>query len=208
MGRVSSRARLARTSRARRWCSAWTRATSSRCPATSRRRRMARPPPSRPSASTLPPASVRTMMLNGRPLANSASSAILRARAGARLQPLAEAQEAIGAVGQARHPLERLGDDAQGLVLRPRDQDLRLGADDRIGGSKAAPQVGALAACRLRLAPRPPRREPGEHKSEDDHAADDGDHRKLPQGQPETSISPPAAMPAHERQHAGDGSRP
>ena len=50
----------------------------------------------------------------------------LEGRAGAVLQPLAEAQEAIRAVGKARHPPQRLGNDAQGLVLRPRDEDLRL----------------------------------------------------------------------------------
>ena len=127
----------------------------------------------------------------------------LEGRAGAVLEPLAEAQEAIGAVGKARHPPQRLGNDAQGLVLRPRDEDLRLGADDRIGGSKASPQVGALVARGLRLAPRPPRREPGEHKSEDDHAADDGDHRKLLQGQPEQHLAA-GSDPAHEQQHAGN----
>ena len=52
------------------------------------------------------------MMLNGRPLANKRVERHLEGRAGAGLQPLAEAQEAIGAVGKAGHPLQRLGDDA------------------------------------------------------------------------------------------------
>ena len=59
-------------------------------------------------------------------------------RGRARLQPLAEAHEFLRRIGEARNTLQRMGDDAQRLVLLPEQQDLRLGADDGIGGGEAA----------------------------------------------------------------------
>ena len=65
------------------------------------------------------------------PDVNSASSAGLRLGGRARLEPLAEAQELSGLLGQARDAGQRVGDDAKRLALLPVHQHLRLGADDR-----------------------------------------------------------------------------
>ena len=62
----------------------------------------------------------------------------------ARLEPVAEAQELVRTVGEAGNARQRVGDDAQRLALLPEDQDLRLGADDRIGGGEAALEAARL----------------------------------------------------------------
>ena len=155
------------------------------------------PPAVRPSASTWPPASVRTMMLKACPEVKSASSAVFRVAAEPGSSQLPEAQEAVGRVGQAGDALQGVGHDAQRLALLPEHQDLRLGADDRIGGGEAALQVGALGCGRgARLAARPADRQPDE-----DEPQRAPRRRPRQSGQPlgsqtRSARSPPEAMPA------------
>ena len=81
------------------------------------------------------------MMLKARPLANSWSRAFFSVCDAGWLQPLAKAQDLALVLGQSRHARQRVRDDAHCLTLLPEDQDLRLGADDGVGGGEVAAQL-------------------------------------------------------------------
>mgnify|MGYP000659552084 CR=1 FL=1 len=118
------------------------------------------------------------------------------------LQPDAEAQEALGRVGQSWDALQGVGDDAQRLALLPEHQDLRLGADDRIGGHEAALEAGALGAGNLGFAPRASHRQPDQHEAQYDRRrghADPG-HRRAGELRRQRAAR---GDPRHQNEHAG-----
>ena len=98
-----------------------------------------------------------------------------------RLQPLAKAQELFRTVRQPGNALQGMRNDAQRLVLLPEQQDLRLGADERVGGGEAALEAADLGDGAARVALGAHHGQPDDGAGEQHEAADQrggGDRRR------------------------------
>ena len=143
IGSALSSVRPARVSRTSWRC--WSRilARSRLRPATSRRRRMARPPAARPSASMWPPAAVLSSRLNGRPSANRASRPFFSscAEAASSQRPNFRSSASLRQAGDAGQGVRH---HAHAVALLPEHQHLRLGLDDGFGRQQVPAQLGHL----------------------------------------------------------------
>ncbi len=147
------------------------------------------------------------MMLNGLPEVNRASRAGLRAAAELGSSQWPKRRNLSGLSGRPGNALQSVGDDAQRLVLLPEQQDLRLGADDRIGGGEAALETARLGDGAPLIALGAHHRQPDQRGGEEGDAADEGSRCDRPRAEQRQGQRAAEGNPGREDEHAGKARR-